>query len=64
MPNWVTKTFQQYPWAEYCLDCQGFVICATPCLNRGHTVITSVRHLDMIIKRIKKEGGQCLQNQK
>ena len=55
MAEWVNRTFKHFPWADYCLNCQGFVICATPCLNRGHIVVTTVRHLNMVVERIRKK---------
>lgn len=42
VPNFVRKTFEKYPSAEYCLDCGMFVAYAHEHIAKGHIVVRRV----------------------
>jgi len=42
IPKHVRKTFEKYPFAEYCMDCGIFVAYAYEHTAKGHIVVRKV----------------------
>lgn len=39
MYQWIIKTFKEYWWAEFCLNCNRFKANVYPCLKEGHIIV-------------------------